>query len=544
MTGRTAERVAEEFATTQAAVGREALLPSLGALLDRAETQYGARPLWVSVDDRRSLTYGQFADQTRRCAAALASFGVERGSHVAIMLPSVPAFAVTWMALARLGAVMIPVNTRFTARELDSVLEESDAEFLVIDRDYLDVLQQIDGPAAPVPRTRTIVHGEPVPEYRNTWRVMVQAASPAAAPPGDVDLDQLASIQFTSGSTSFPKGCMLSHRYWLVIGSVRARQGPPVSRLLVDLPFHYMGGQWRLLMAMYTGGTVFVARQASVNRFLDRVIDFGIDFCTVTSALAKLPDDPRHRDTGLRWVVSAGLNKDFHRELERRLRAPIRELYGLTEAGSTLSVPIDAVEMVGSGTCGIPVAFRTCAIVGPEGREVPVGQSGELWISGPAMMQGYYKRPDATAEAMRGAWFRSGDLFRRDRDGYHFLLGRIKDVIRRSGENISASEIETTLEGMAEILEVAAVAVPDPARGEEVKIYVCLRPGCRVEDVPPSRIMAFSQERLARFKLPRYIEYVDSLPKTASGKIAKQDLRGTGKDLRDGSFDLVEHRWR
>jgi acyl-CoA synthetase (AMP-forming)/AMP-acid ligase II len=544
VSGRTAERVVEEFAATQAAVEREPLLPNLGALLDRAATQYSARPLWASVDDRTSLTYGQFADQTRRCAAALASSGVERGSHVAVMLPSVPAFAVTWMALARLGAVMIPVNTRFTGRELDSVLKESDAEFLVIDRDYLDVLRQIDGPATPVPRTRTIVHGEPVPEYRNTWRVMVQAASPAAARPGDVDLDQLASIQFTSGSTSFPKGCMLSHRYWLVIGSVRARQGPPVSRLLVDLPFHYMGGQWRLLMAMYTGATVFVARQASVNRFLDRVIDFGIDFCTVTSALAKLPDDARHRDTGLRWVVSAGLNKDFHRELERRLRAPIRELYGLTEAGSTLSVPIDAVEMVGSGTCGVPVAFRTCAIVDPEGREVPVGQSGELWISGPAMMQGYYKRPDATAEAMRGAWFRSGDLFRRDRDGYHFLLGRIKDVIRRSGENISASEIETTLEGMAEILEVAAVAVPDPARGEEVKIYVCLRPGCRVEDVPPGRIMAFSQERLARFKLPRYIEYVDSLPKTASGKIAKQDLRATAKDLRDGSFDVVEHRWR
>jgi acyl-CoA synthetase (AMP-forming)/AMP-acid ligase II len=544
VTVRTPQRVLEEFAATQEAVEREALPRNLGALLDHAEMHHSARPLWVSVDDGTSLTYGQFADRTRRCAAALASFGVEQGRHVAVMLPSVPAFAITWMALAKLGAVMIPVNTRFTGRELDDALKESDAEFLVIDRDYLDVLRQIDGPAAPVPRTRTIVHGEPVSGYPNTWQAMVSAASPAGTPSRDVDLDQVASIQFTSGSTSFPKGCMLSHRYWLVIGSVRWRQGPPVSRLLVDLPFHYMGGQWRVLMAMYTGATVFVARQASVNRLLDRLIDFEIDFCTVTSALAKVPDDPRHGETALRWVVSAGLNKDFHRDLERRLGAPIREVYGLTEVGSTLTVPIGAVETVGSGTCGVPVAFRKCSIVDREGREVPVGQSGELWISGPAMMQGYYKRPDATAQAMHGEWFRSGDLFRRDRDGYHFLLGRIKDVIRRSGENISASDIETTLQGMAEILEVAAVAVPDPTRGEEVKIYVSLRPGYRLEDVPPGRIMAFSQERLARFKLPRYIEYLDSLPKTASGKISKQDLRGAKKDLRDSSFDVIENRWR
>jgi crotonobetaine/carnitine-CoA ligase len=544
MTAPTSDRVLEEFAARQQAVEREPLLPNLGALLDQAETRYGARRLWVSVDDRTSLTYGQFAAQTRRCTAALASFGVEAGSHVAVMLPGAPAFAITWMALAKLGAVMIAVNTRFTGRELDSVLKESDADFLVIDRDYLDVLQQIESPTAPVPRRRTIVHGERAPGYPNDWHALVNAASPAPSHLPDVDIDHLASIQFTSGSTSFPKGCMLSHRYWLVIGSVRWRHGPPVSRLLVDLPFHYMGGQWRLLMAMYTGATVFVARRTSLTQLLDRVIDFEIDFCTVTSALAKLPDDPRYRETALRWVLSAGLNKDFHHQLEQRLRAPIREVYGLTEVGSTLAVPIDAVDMVGSGTCGLPVAFRKCSIVDHDGREVPVGQSGELWISGPGMMEGYYERPDANADAMRGNWFRSGDLFCRDRDGYHFLLGRIKDVIRRSGENISAGDIETTLEGMAEILEVAAVAVPDAMRGEEVKIYVSLRRGHSIEDVPPSKIMAFGRERLATFKLPRYIEYLDSLPKTASGKISKQDLRGAKKDLRDSSFDFVEDRWR
>jgi crotonobetaine/carnitine-CoA ligase len=533
-----------KFAASQAAVEHEALLPNLGALLERAEARYRERPLWVSVDDGTSLTYGQFAQATRRCAAALSSFGIEAGNHVAVLLPSVPAFAISWMALAQLGAVMVPVNTRVTGRELDLVLRESDAEVLIIDREHLETLRQLEGTSAPLPRERTIVHGGPAPGYPSDWNALMESASPGAAPQRDVDLDQLASIQFTSGSTSFPKGCMLSHRYWLVIGSVRSRQGAPVSHLLVDLPFHYMGGQWRFLMALYTGATVFVARQTSLSRLLDRLIDFQIDFCTVTSALAKLPDDPRFRDTNLRWALSAGLNKEFHHELERRLRAPIREVYGSTEAGSVLSVPIGAVDTVGTGTCGLPVAFRSCSIVDPDGREVPVGQPGELWISGPAMMQGYYKSPDATAETMRGAWFKSGDLFRRDRDGYHFLLGRIKDVIRRSGENISAGDIESTLQGMPQILEVAAIAVPDAVRGEEVKIYVSLRSGYTARDVPPETIMAFSQERLAKFKLPRYLEYLDQLPKTASGKIAKPELRAARADLRESSFDFVEHRWR
>ena len=544
MTGAARGRVVDEFAATQAAVEREALLPNLGALLDQAEARYRARSLWVSIDDRTSLTYGQFAEQTRRCAAALTSFGVEPGAHVAVMLPSVPAFAITWMALARRGAIIVPVNTRVTARELDHVLRESGAEVLIIDREHLETLRQLDGAAAPVPRERTIVHGGPAPGYPSDWDAMIESASPRAPANRDVDVDQLASIQFTSGSTSFPKGCMLSHRYWLVIGSVRSRQGLPASRLLVDLPFHYMGGQWRFLMALYTGATVFVARQTSLSRLLDRLIDFQIDFCTVTSALAKLPDEPRYRDTNLRWALTAGLNKDFHHGLERRLRAPIREVYGSTEAGSVLSVPIDAEDTVGSGTCGLPVAFRSCAIVDPDGREVPAGQSGELWISGPAMMQGYYKRPDVTAETMHGAWFKSGDLFRRDRGGYHFLLGRIKDVIRRSGENISAGDVESTLQGMPQILEVAAVAVPDAVRGEEVKIYVSLRSGYTARDVPPATIMAFSQERLAKFKLPRYLEYLEQLPKTASGKIAKQELRAAKTDLRESSFDFAENRWR
>jgi len=531
----------DAFAANRQAIEREPLPPNVGALLDQAVARYGERPFWVSVDDGETLSYRQFAQRVERCAAALADFGVGRGTHVAVMLPNIPAFAITWIALARLAAVMVPVNTRFTSRELEYVLAQSDAEVLVIDREYLE---NLDGAALAVPRHRTIVHGGSPPGFPHDWDALVDAAPPGRATDGRVDTDDLLTIQYTSGSTGFPKGCMLTHRYWTIIGYVRARHSAPVQRMMLDMPFYYMGGQWRLLMALYLGATAFVARQMSMSRFLDRLADHRIDFCTVSNALAKLPDDPRYAGLNLVWAASTDLNKDLHRSFEERLGTPVREIYGTTETGATLSMPIETTHMVGSGSCGLPVAFRECRIVDGEGREVATGETGELWVSGPGIMQGYYKRPEATNEVMRGKWFRTGDLFHKDRDGYHTIRGRIKDVIRRSGENIAASEIEAVLYEMPEIVDAAAIPVADPDRGEEVKICISLRPGLGKEDVPPAQIMAFCRDRLAKFKLPRYIEYRDQLPKTAKGSIAKHKLHAEGKDPRELSFDTVDGVWR
>jgi crotonobetaine/carnitine-CoA ligase len=160
------------------------------------------------------------------------------------------------------------------------------------------------------------------------------------------------------------------------------------------------------------------------------------------------------------------------------------------------------------------------------------------------MLQGYYKKPEATAAAFDGDWFRTGDLFRQDARGYCYIVGRLKDMIRRAGENIAAREVEAVLRGLPQIVEAAAVPVPDDSRGEEVKAYVVLQPGLGPKDVPPERIIAHCEANLARFKVPRYIAYQDRLPKTPSEKIAKQALIQGGADLRAGSYDRVEKRWR
>jgi len=538
----------DRLAAGRAALERAPLPPSVAALFDAAVARHGDRPLWVAADgDGPSLSYREMAALVARASAAFAALGIGAGTHVALMLPAVPALAVAWMALARLGAVMVPVNTRYTAPELDHVLREGEAEWLLLDAEHLALADGSDGRAVPLPRARMLLHGAaaPPPGFAGHWDALLAEAPPRLPPLPAPEPDRLHSLQFTSGSTGAPKACMLTHRYWVQIAHVRAQQGPPVARMLIDMPFHYMGGQWRFLMALVLGATAVVARQQSLARLLDRLAAQEIGFCSVTPALAKQPLDPRREALRLAWAGTMAMPADLHRALEERLGgAPVREMYGLTETGAALAMPVAVDWMTGSGCCGLPVAFRRLRVAGPDGSEVPAGTTGELWIQGDGLMLGYHRREAATAETLREGWLRTGDLVRRDADGFHQVLGRIKDVIRRSGENISASEIETVLTALPEVVEAAAIPVPDELRGEEVKICLLLRPGLSPAELPPERVMEHCRTRLARFKLPRYISYLPELPKTSSGKIAKAALRPAGADLRLGAYDTTDALWR
>lgn len=507
--------------------------PNLPALADEAAAHFGAAPLWVEVDGDSRLSFAEFRHQVLKCAHALRRIGVTHGTHVAVMLPNVPAYPVTWFALACLGAVMIPLNTRNTSRELEYVLRDSDASFLVIDSEYLPAYEGIPNRAGLVEPANVIVHGGVGRLGAPLWSDLV-----AAAPDTEIDLrairpDTRMSIQYTSGSSGMPKGCVLTQDYWIVLGKVRAQQGPSAKRILIDKPMSYMGGMWRFLMCLCLGSTAYVARQFTLTGLKQRLVDHRIDFFSATDAVAKLPDHPGLASLNVAWISISGLSKGLHRQLEEKFRAPVRELYGLTETGSTIYMPTGALAMSGSGSCGLPAPFRECRIVDERGIDVKRGDVGELWVKGRGILTGYYNNPEATAAAFSGEWFRTGDLFKQDAEGYYFIQGRIKDSIRRSGENIAAREVETVAAGVAGILECAAVAVPDDLRGQEVKLCVVLQPGRTPTTVSPRDIIGHCVDRLAAFKVPRYIEYYEDFPRTSSGKIAKQRLAQAGPTLYD-----------
>ncbi len=528
----------------RAEIESEGLHPNLGALVAEAAARYPERPLWVSIDGQGpDITYGAFEAQANQCANAFGALGVGKGTHVGVMLPNVAPFLVTWVALARLGAVMVPINIGYTPSELCYTLENGDVEVLVIDDERMAALTGIEGRAALIADDRVIVLGSPPAPFVHDWFALTDGASAVFEASADVGPDDLATIQYTSGTTGLPKGCMLTHRYWLIIGKVLARRGPTVERLLLDLPLHYLGAQWRFWMALYAGGAICVALRYTLNGLIERIRTHDIDFTSMFDQVAKLPEGAADGDNKLKRISIAGLSPDLHATLETRFGAPAREGYGMTEVGATLYMPFEETAMAGSGSCGIPSPFRHCKIVDAEGAAVASGGTGELWVRGAGILKGYYNQPEATAAAFSGEWFRTGDLFRQDTDGYYYAVGRIKDMVRRSGENISAQEVEAALLAMPEVRQAAVVAVPESFRGEEVKAFVVLEPGLAPADVPPDPIFAHCAQRLARFKVPRYLHYVDSLPKTASNKVAKHRLTA-GDDPPGVSYDRVEGTWR
>lgn len=513
---------------------------SLGALADAAARRFGDRVFWHAIDDGTTLTFEAFAQRTRALAGTLHRRGVGRGTHVALMLPNVEAFAVTWFALARLGAVALPVNLQCTSRELAYVLDDGDADWIVIDANSLPVLEAIDGTPR-VPDARTIVHGAGEHGRRLDWHGLVREPAPTPELPA-VDAGALMSIQYTSGSTGLPKGCLLTQDYWLVLGAVRAVQGPAPRRILLDKPLSYMGGVWRLLVAIHVGATACVARKFTLSGLQQRIVDHDIDFFSVTDPVAKLPLHPDIAGRRFAWVSCSGISRSAHREIEARFGAPVRELYGMTETGSTIFMPFGDAHMSGSGSCGRPAPYRECRIVDPAtGVDVPRGESGELWVRGRGVLKGYHGKEEATRAAFSGDWFRTGDLFRQDAEGYYYILGRIKDSIRRSGENISSHEVEAVVASVPGVAETAVLGVPDEFRGEEVKAYLILAPGLAPSDLPPEQVFGHLEGRLAAFKMPRYLEYVSDFPRTSSGKIAKQELKRNAP--RGVAYDRARKEW-
>jgi acyl-CoA synthetase (AMP-forming)/AMP-acid ligase II len=519
------------------AIEQEPLPRNIDALLTERAIANPGSVAWHFIATGDTVTYAQLREQVSRCASGLRSLGVYAGCKVAVMLPNVPAFPLSWLALARIGAVMVPVNVRYTGRELHYAVTDSEAEIVVLDAAFLPVLADA---RLELPASHVVVVGD-APAGFTPWHSLLSEAVDTDTA-SHVGIDDLMNIQYTSGTTGLPKGCLLSQRYWLTCAKVySSADGMHFRRIFAANPFFYMTPQWLLLMAFYQGATLFVAPHISLTHYAEWLRTYRIDYCWFPmDAHISIAPTPNDRDNA---IVRANLSihrKELHAAVEQRFGFPLRAAFGMTEIGAGLYTPLVASEMTGSGSCGMPTPFREARIADLNGNTLPVGQEGELLFRGPGLLQGYWRKPEATEAAFHGDWFRSGDLARQDERGFVTIVGRIKEMIRRAGENISATEVENVLLMLPGIAEAAAVPVPDAQRGEEVKAYLVLSSGVTQSDMPPERVIEHCRTQLASFKVPRYLEYrAVLLPRSTSGKVQKPALLAETDDLRRNSWDRL-----
>lgn len=517
---------------------------NIGTLLaDRAKASPDA-PVLNFFDDGEILSYRDLNDRVNRLASGLHRLGVHHGTHVGVMVYTCATYPITWLALARLGAITVPINFNYTPRELEYMLTDSDAEYLVIESDLIPLLESIASPSVPNDRV-VVVGGEPT-KGRRSWKALLAGGASSFRVPKEPTLDDLMNIQYTSGTTGMPKGAMLPQRYWLTFGRVGAAQiQDDVTEVLIAQPFYYVDAQWMFLMAVLQGGTAHVARKQSASRFFGWVKQFGIHFCNFPEVVSRAPETPNDADNHLKVLHAYSHQLPNYRWYEKRYGCLARQGFSMTEIGIGLYVPLEADHMTGTGTVGLPAAFREAMVADPQGHPVADGELGELCIRGIGMLQGYYKKPEATAKAFHpGGWFRTGDLGRRSAEGWFWYLGRMKDMVKRSGENVSATEVEAVLRGVDGVVEAAVLPVPDTLRGEEVKAYLLLAEALTRVDVPPDAVLAHCAKNLAKFKIPRYLEYVTEFPRTPSLKIKKSALIAAKPDLTADSYDASEQTWR
>jgi long-chain acyl-CoA synthetase len=480
------------------------------------------------------LSYGQLDELSDRVAANLAAAGLEPGDRVALQLPNIPRFVIAYFGILKAGGVVVPMNVLLKAPEIAFQLEDSGARALIT---YGGILDESAKAAESAGVTSVYVVGEPgaAPVVGTASTGIAFEALLAGDAPGPQLAERGASdpavIIYTSGTTGTPKGAVLAHIGLYMNADIPGRlfEFSPDDTVLVALPlFHVFGLSSVMNTCVLLGGTMtlvprFEPRAVLQTMQRDRVTVFeGVP--TMFIALLQAADGADY-DLSLRVAVSGGapIPGEVIDSFESRFGVPILEGYGLSESSSAATFNISVTERK-VYSAGKPIWGTSVQIWDEDFRPLPpgAGHVGEIVLRGANIMLGYHDNPEATAKAFAGGWFHTGDLGYLDEDGFLFLVDRIKDLIIRGGYNVYPREVEEVLYAHPAVAEAAVIGVPDPKLGEEVHAIVAVKPG---QSVTEAELIAFVKERAAAYKYPRTIEFRDSLPKNATGKILKKELR-------------------
>ncbi|MFF5263862.1 AMP-binding protein [Actinomadura viridis] len=467
------------------------------------------------------LTYGALLEEAAALAGRLRAHGIRPGDRVLLMLDNHVDAVLAWLGLTCAGAVEVPINTAFGGGFLDHIVHDGDALAAIAETHYLDRLAKADGGRL---RGRIITH---VPAETGRGRFELAGGEPTIidARPWDI-----AAVFYTSGTTGPSKGVLVPHAHAygyaspVYIGAVE-----PDDTSYVALPLFHVGGQlWGVYNALIAGARAYVSPRFSASGWWEDIVRSRSTFAVLTGAMARFlearPPDPLERTSGLRKVCLAPVPADVDAFCER-FGVAYCAGYGSTEAATPLAAPHG---VSGAGGLGWVRPGFDALVVDEHDRPVPDGRIGELVVRPHepwTMFQGYLGRPEATAEAWRNSYFHTGDAVRRTPDGEFFLVDRIRDSIRRRGENISSLEVEAEANTHPRVTETAAVGVPSEHSEDEVLLLVVPHP----EGPPhPADLFRYLAGRLPYFAVPRFIAFVPELPRSASNKIMKGPLRAAG----------------
>ncbi|WP_240375665.1 AMP-binding protein [Bacillus piscicola] len=478
-------------------------------------------------------TYNEFLDRVNRFSCVLLDFGIKKGDRVTLHLPNSSDFIVSWFALANIGAIMVPTNVLSTASEMEYLMGHSESVMLVTEEEYLDKFESIKNN---LPRMRNILLTRCYDKEQEHVSVnaLIEKAS-SQVPEVEIRGEDVVAILYTSGTTSKPKGCLITHTNYLYTGEAVSKsiRFSPDDRALIVLPLFHGNGQYYLFMpALTVGGSIAITERFSASQYIKQTKRLGATLGSLFAAPIRMilaqTYDREDRDNFLRLVIFAqAVTPEEVTDFEEKFQVPLLQLYGMTETvAPPLMNPLDGKK--DNTSIGRPIITATIKTLNETGQETQIGEPGEIvvkGIPGRTIMKGYFKNEEETNQMIQNGWLHTGDKARRSEEGLFYFVDRQKDMIKRAGENVAASEVENVLMEHPAVYESAVIGIPDPIRDEAIKAFVIVKEGRSISE---EKLIDFCRERMAKFKVPDVIELVEDFPRTSVGKIQKHQLRKRG----------------
>ena len=482
------------------------------------------------VFGERRFTYKELQARVDALAKGLQKLGIKRGDVVAILLYNCSEYIEITFAVNKLGGIWLPSNYRLAGPELAYILNHSEAKMLISEAEFDPTIREIK---KDIPGVKEFVClGKEVPQGWESYDLLVDGNLGSIVPHAFVDLDDVQRLMYTSGTTAHPKGVMITYGnlYWKNIAHILMFDIKPEDKTLVVGPLYHVGGMdLPGTGTIYAGGSLVILRRFDPIPVLETIQRERITNTWFGPAMVNIlfqePTFNQYDVSSIRFIIDGGEKMPLpliNKIVEKFPNAWFADAYGLTEtvSGDTFLSRDKMVEKIGS--VGKPVTQLRVRIVDDEGKDVPPGQLGEIVLRGPKVFKGYLKNPEATAEAIKNGWFHTGDIGKLDEEGYLYIEDRKKDIIITGGENIASLEVEKVIYELPQVLETAVVGIPHPKWLEVPKAYVVVKKG---ETITVEEIIAHCSKKLAKFKVPKEVEFIDVLPRNPSGKVLKRELR-------------------